>query len=134
MAQDAAARANADAALSTPAAVVLGVGADGHTASLFADAPQWEVARTTQQRYVALQPGAAPHARVGLSLQALSAQQRCYVWSSGAAKLEALSRARTIAEDAAQGRGDPARLFNAGPIALLIADPRAALHVFHAEP
>lgn len=133
IAQHAAARANASPALAAPACVVLGMGADGHTASLFADSPQWEEAYSTEQRYVAVQPGAAPHARVGLSLNALIDQKHCYVWSGGESKIETLKRAKILADDAARGLVDADLLFKAGPLALLIAHPKVTLHVFHSN-
>lgn len=131
MALAAAQRANAEPNLARPAAVILGMGADGHTASLFADAPQWYEACHTSERYLALQPGAAPHARVGLSLNALIEQRTCYVWSGGRSKLETLVRAKQLSDRVDQGSADREALFQAGPLALLIAEPKVTLHVFH---
>lgn len=123
--------ANANPALSRPTVIVLGVGTDGHTASLFVDAPEYTDACTTKDRYVALQPGAAPHARVSLSLQALIAQQQCYVWSGGRAKEDAL--AKIAAQVDRIGHADPVTLLQAGPLAQLVASPSVALQVFHAD-
>lgn len=125
--------ANANPALVTPAAIVLGLGTDGHTASLFADAPQWQEATTTARRYVALQPGQAPHARVSLSLHALVAQRACYVWSGGAAKLDVIRRASVLAAAVADGSLDAAALDNAGAIARLVSDPDVTLKVYHSQ-
>lgn len=127
LAQDAAAHANAQPALAQPAAIVLGAGNDGHTASLFVDAAEWPQARQTRDRYVALQPTLAAHARVGLSLNALRAQGRCHVWINGADKLATLQR---LAELVAGGASMQV-LVDAGPLALLIADPEVQLEVFH---
>jgi 6-phosphogluconolactonase len=132
-AEQSAAAANARQALAQPAAIVLGLGTDGHTASLFADAPQWQEAITTTERYVAIAPGQAPHARVSLSLQALIAQRSCYVWSNGAAKLEVIKQAQGTAAAVAEGLIDGAALHGAGPFALLLAHPEVRLQVFHSE-
>jgi len=125
--------ANANPALAQPAVIVLGLGTDGHTASLFPDSPQWPDASTTNRRYVALQPGQAPHARVSLSLKALSAQKRCYVWSGGADKLDVIMRARALAAAVEDGTVDAAALDGAGPFARLVADPDVMLQVFHSK-
>jgi 6-phosphogluconolactonase len=82
---------------------------------------------------VALQPGQAPHARVSLSLKALAAQKVCYVWSGGAAKLDVIMRARTLAAAVEDGTVDAAALDSAGPFALLVADPGVTLRVFHTK-
>ena len=120
-ARAAAEQANVDPALAEPAVILLGMGNDGHTASLFADAPQWPEAKQTSRRYIALQPVAAPHARVSLTLQALRAQQRCYLWAMGADK--AVTLARLEADGAARDNG-------AGPVACLLADPDVLLDAY----
>lgn len=122
--------ANADAALGQPAVIVLGMGSDGHTASLFPDAPQWPQARITTDRYVALQPGQAPHARVSLSLHALIQQQRCYLWAVGAEKAATLETLAELCDAVARGVASAARLAQAGPLACLMADPDVMLEVF----
>lgn len=121
-AQRSATIANANPQLAQPAVVVLGLGADGHTASLFIDAPQWDEATTSRARYVALKPTQAPHARVSLSLQALIGQRRCHVWSGGAAKLAVIHQAQAglLPDDA-------------GPFVRLAAHPEVMLEIFHAE-
>ena len=52
---------NADPSYALPNVAVLGMGEDGHTASLFADAPadEWAHALQTPERYVAVHPGAS---------------------------------------------------------------------------
>ncbi|ACR27988.1 6-phosphogluconolactonase [Burkholderia glumae] len=84
---------NADPAYRLPHVAVLGMGEDGHTASLFADAPEWELAISTPARYVAVHPGAAPHPRVSLSLDALRHVERLFLLIAGARKREVLEAA-----------------------------------------
>ena len=127
----AAMHANGDAALASPDVVVLGVGDDGHTASLFNDAPQWPEAVSTDRRYVALQPGTAPHARVGLSLRALYLQKRCYLWAAGADKSATLAGLALQVDLARSTPGGLDALLHAGPaVACLIADPTVMLQGF----
>lgn len=121
-AQDAAQRANRNALLAHAAVVVLGVGSDGHTASLFADALQWPQARVTPQRYVAMQPGVAPHARISLSLTALKQQGHCHVWAIGGEKSGVLTR---LQEQVRSGE-----TADAGPMACLIAAPALMLTAY----
>ena len=110
--------ANGNAALAAPSAIVLGIGTDGHTASLFADALQWSLARTTDSRYLAVQPAIAPHPRISLSLSALIAQGRCQVWAVGPEKLATIERCRQLPADACA-------------LAALIAEPRVRVQVFY---
>ena len=133
IAQNAAAQANQDPRLAQPAVVILGMGNDGHTASLFADAPQWLQARQTTARYVAVQPGQAAHARVGLSLHALQAQRQCYVWASGADKRATLDRLDAQVHAAMLDPQTAEKLADAGPLALLIADQQVMLDVYQSR-
>jgi len=118
--------ANADTALMTPAVVVLGIGTDGHTASLFPDAPEWPNAAITSARYVCLQPPEAPYARLSLSLQALRNQRRCYMWAVGSGKTATLAKLQQTASNTI----DINILHRAGPVACLMADPAVQLEVY----
>ncbi len=84
---------NADARRALPDVVVLGMGEDGHTASIFADAPEWDVAISTPDRFVAVHPGSAPHARVSLSMSALRQVGQLFLFIAGQKKLDVLNAA-----------------------------------------
>ncbi len=84
---------NGDAARALPHVAVLGMGEDGHTASIFADAPEWDFATTTTNRFIAVHPGAAPHARVSWSLDALRRIDRLFLLIAGTRKLDVFKAA-----------------------------------------
>ncbi len=84
---------NADPQRSVPDVAVLGMGEDGHTASIFADAPEWDFAISTPDRFVSVHPGSAPHARVSLSMSALKNVKQLYLFISGQKKLDVLTAA-----------------------------------------
>ncbi|POR48196.1 6-phosphogluconolactonase [Paraburkholderia eburnea] len=84
---------NADAQRRVPNVAVLGMGEDGHTASIFADAPEWADAITTARPFVAVHPQAAPHARVSWSMQALRQVDRLFLLIAGQRKLDVLQQA-----------------------------------------
>jgi 6-phosphogluconolactonase len=92
---------NADASYALPDVAVLGMGEDGHTASLFADAPahEWTHALQTSERYVAVHPGAAPHARVSLSMSALKGIRQLFLLISGERKLDVLKAAASAPQE-----------------------------------
>jgi 6-phosphogluconolactonase len=92
---------NADPSYALPNVAVLGMGEDGHTASLFADAPahEWTHALQTTERYVAVHPGAAPHPRVSLSMSALKRVKHLFLLISGERKLHVLKAAASAPQE-----------------------------------
>ncbi|ASL43226.1 6-phosphogluconolactonase [Burkholderia sp. AD24] len=85
---------NADPRFSVvPDVAILGMGEDGHTASIFADSPEWDHAITTTERFVAVHPGSAPHARVSWSLSALKEVKHLFLLIAGPRKMDVLNAA-----------------------------------------
>lgn len=87
------AQANADAVALTVA--VLGMGEDGHTASLFPHAPQLAaaIAPDCALDYLVLDPVTAPHRRISLSLAALQRCRHLLLAISGSSKLAVYQQA-----------------------------------------
>ncbi|WP_416046783.1 6-phosphogluconolactonase [Cupriavidus basilensis] len=75
--------------------VVLGMGDDGHTASLFPDAPELPQATSLDQppSYVVTSPRVAPHRRITLNLTALLRSQFLLLAIAGNSKQQAFARA-----------------------------------------
>lgn len=73
---------------------ILGMGEDGHTASLFAQAPGLDVALKTQDAVAWVRPPHAPHARLTLSLHALRSARELHLSIAGEAKRAVLARAQ----------------------------------------
>ncbi len=113
--------ARANAAWQSPTVALLGMGEDGHTASLFPGAPQLPAALDPAGRepYVAIDPPAAPYPRISASLPALLQAGERVLWLIGTNKRAVFDRAQQAV--------DPAL-----PISLLLHQHRAPLTVFHA--
>ncbi|XHO07834.1 hypothetical protein ACEQUB_p01081 (plasmid) [Ralstonia syzygii] len=81
-----------------PDVVLLGMGDDGHTASLFPDAQELALGidRAQGPAYLPLRPGVAPYRRISLNLSALCAARALFLAIGGAAK-------RSVFDRAAQG-------------------------------
>ena len=80
-----------------PDVLVLGMGADGHTASLFPQAPQLEAALETAQPLVHTTPVTAPHERISMSLEAIAAAPYVFLAIQGAEKLAVFEKAAEAA-------------------------------------
>ena len=82
------------------ASVLLGMGADGHFASLFPDFGELEagLALPGAHRCLPVQTAASPHPRISLTLDTLVKTRSLVLLAFGEAK-------RSVLEDAAEGRG-----------------------------
>lgn len=80
-------------ALPTFDAVILGMGTDGHTASLFPCCDELDVGMTSQQAVVATQPKSAPYERLSLSRQRLLNSRHVFFHITGQEKWSVLDEA-----------------------------------------
>ncbi|MFW5332453.1 6-phosphogluconolactonase [Hydrogenophaga sp. ZJX-1] len=80
--------------------VVLGMGEDAHTASLFPGAPGYARAIATDQRLAWVVPDTAPHARISFTLSALLAARELVLSITGENKLAVYRRAAQKADEA----------------------------------
>ncbi|KAA0910552.1 6-phosphogluconolactonase [Pusillimonas sp. ANT_WB101] len=74
---------------------ILGMGDDGHTASLFPEAPQLHegLAPDTTQRYLHVTPPSAPHERISMTLPAILSAQKIVIAINGPVKRQVLEKA-----------------------------------------
>ncbi len=74
---------------------VLGMGEDGHTASIFPDCPEFSVAvdKTESASYIETNPISAKYKRIGLNLKALSEIKYLILSISGEIKLKVVQEA-----------------------------------------
>ncbi|MBF7053009.1 6-phosphogluconolactonase [Halomonas sp. KAO] len=101
-------------ALAWPASVViLGMGGDGHTASLFPDSRELDLARSTDATTVAVRTPSQPQPRITLSAGRLHQARRHFLHITGGDKQAVLARA--LAGD--DVRELPIRAFLACPLA-----------------
>lgn len=117
--------------------VVLGMGQDGHVASLFSDAAGQDagVDRALDphgaEHYVAMRPMRAAHARIGLSLAALLQAPHLLLHIEGAPKLRCFERALAAALAARAARHADPPPADAGPaIERLLRHHRGGIEVW----
>lgn len=77
-------------------ALVLGVGDDGHTASLFPCADETPAAMVSTQLVAATRPQTAPHARITLTFPAILSARAIFVAINGDSKRAVIERAVAV--------------------------------------
>ena len=87
--------------------VLLGMGTDGHTASLFPDAPELEAALAGDEAVMGIVPPSTPHPRITLTRRALLDARRCVLHVVGAAKRDVLEAAMAAWREGGDAPGTP---------------------------
>jgi len=100
--------------------VMLGMGGDGHTASLFPRRPELERLLSTDALCGAAEAPAEPKTRMSLTLHAIAAAAHCYLHIEGGGKL-------AVYEEALEGEGG----VSAMPIRAVLNHSGIALEVFY---
>ncbi|RYH03450.1 6-phosphogluconolactonase [Salipiger sp. IMCC34102] len=80
---------------------LLGMGADMHTASIFPEADQLDLALTGEETLVAMRAPGAPEPRITLSAKVLNGAMNRHILITGTEKREALERAAQMTPDKA---------------------------------
>ena len=103
-----------------PDVLVLGMGADGHTASIFPQAPQFTdaVSPDYPQPLLHTTPVTAPHERISMTLAAIERTPSVYLSIAGAEKL-------AVYRQAEQGRNPQF------PISYVLTSAEVSVHVFY---
>jgi 6-phosphogluconolactonase len=103
-----------------PDVIVLGMGEDGHTGSLFPDAPELQTALSDPKPgYLVTHPASAPHVRVTLNMAAILAAERTFLAIAGEVKGKVLDRAK---------QGPTPAL----PVSIVLANQRHGFDIFRA--
>lgn len=105
-----------------PDVLVLGMGTDGHTASLFPQAPQYAQAINLENNLTLIHttPVTAPHERISMTLDAILNTLHVFLAIQGADK-------KAVFDKAAE---EPDEQY---PISLILNNERVDCHVFYAE-
>lgn len=90
--------------------IVLGMGEDGHTASLFPEAPELEAAFKTTARCAAITPITAPHLRMTLTAPYIAQARKILLHITGQSKKRLLNQ--WLADNASQPNAPIRRLFD----------------------
>lgn len=83
----------ANASYKQPDIAILGMGLDGHTASLFPEAKEFEWALQTEQNIISISPKNAPYKRLSMSLFALENCKKIFLSIATKEKKEVLNQA-----------------------------------------